>query len=490
MHKLLEINLSPSQSNAFNMLESEACDELAKGGAKGGGKTVFGCKWVYYKIKQLIQFYGLKPSDHPVVLGFVGRKQAVDFTSTTLNTWKRDIPSDAYEIKEQRKLIVVDKCAAVQFGGLDDTETIQKFNSAEYSFVWVDQAEECTEKDIGMLRGTLRLTINGRVPKFKCLWTCNPVISDDPDFMWLKRDFIDNPKPGFQFLKALYTDNPFLPENYGQQLDRAFAFNPDLLAAYKLGEWERARAANVIIPSQIVKKNVENKLANNEQYVKRVTVCDIAGGDDDGEELSPNDETVIYDLENTKIVDQEIYSHKEEMDTCGRIVAHQKRNESTVICIDRVGLGSAVYSRLKEIYEKDIAAGKIVIYGFDSRIKPPAGIDEETYYNYKTYAWFTASKKLFSEFRCNLPNDPVLITQLSAVTFYFHSGGKMAVTPKRKLRKKLTCSPDRAECYIMGLDALQYAKTKLNVKQDGGWNGRTFIPLRPGKSGFRELIPS
>lgn len=480
MDKVFEIKLSPKQGEAFQTLESDSVDEMAEGGAKGSGKTVFGCKWVYYEVKKLIQFFELKPSAHPSVLGFMGRKQAIDFSTTTLNTWKRDIPSDAYEIKEQKKLIVIENCAAIQFGGLDDTDTIKKFNSAEYAFIWVDQAEECTEKDIGMLRGTLRLKINGKEPKFKSLWTCNPVISDDPDFLWLKRDFIDRPKPGFKFLKALYTDNPFLPASYGQTLDRAFGFNPDLLAAYKYGEWDRVKAANVIIPSQTVKENINNLRRDNEQFIRKVTVCDVAGGDDDGEELSPNDETVIYDLENTKIVGSEIYSHRDEMDTCGRIVAHQKKNGSTVICVDRVGIGSALFARLKEIYADDIQKGIMTVYGFDSRLSAPEGVEgDETYLNYKAYAWFTASRKYFAEYKCYLPDDPVLQSQLSAVTFYYHSGGKMAVTQKRKLKKKLGYSPDRAEAYIMGLDALQYAKTQLNRKdQNEGWQGESFIPSR------------
>lgn len=479
MEKTLEIILSPMQMKALQILESDSCDELAEGGAKGSGKTVFGCKWVYFMVKQLIKFFDLKPSEHPLVIGFMGRKQSVDFSTTTLNTWKRDIPSDAYEIKEQKKLIVIENCAAIQYGGLDDSETIRKFNSAEYVFIWIDQAEECTEEDIGTLRGTLRLKINGKVPKYKCLWTCNPVISDDPDFKWLKRDFIDNPKPGFVFLKALYTDNPYLPPNYGNQLDRAFGFNPDLLAAYKFGEWDRVKAANVIIPSQIVKENVNNARIDNSQFKKRITVCDIAGGDDDGEELTSNDETVIYDMENTHIIDQEIYSHRDEMDTCGRIVAHQKKNGTTVICIDRVGIGSAVYSRLKEIYADDIRNGNIVIYGFDSRISPPEGLDYETYLNYITYAYFKASKEYFSERKCYLPDDPVLISQLSAITFYYHSGGKMARTQKRKIKSKLGCSPDRADAYIMGLDALQYAKTRIRRKDESlGWQNDSFIPQK------------
>lgn len=476
--KILEINLSPKQSEAFNLLLLPGTLELLYGGGKGGGKTYLGCEYVFYLCKHLVQFFDLKPSKYPPVVGFIGRKQSVDFTTTTLETWKRIIPPDAYEIKKQEKLIIIENTIAIRFGGLDDTDTINKFNSAEFVFFWLDQPEECTEKDVGMLRGTLRFKLNGKEPDYKALFSCNPVISDDPDFIWLKRDFIDRPKPGLRFLKALYTDNPFLPKNYGETLNRAYAFNPDLLAAYRDGEWDRVGAANVVIPSRIVKENVCNEILDQDIIRRRVTVCDLAGGDDDGEDLSPNDETVIYDLENTHIKDQEIYSHRDEMDTCGRIVAHQKKHNSSVVCVDKVGIGSAVYARLKEIYDKDIREGKIIVYGFDSRITAPPGIPEQTYANYKAYAWFESSKKYFKERKCYLPDDPVLIAQLSAVTFYFKSGGKMAITPKQKIRNKLGCSPDRADAYIMGLDALRLAKTVLVKKKDDGWKGGSYVPTR------------
>lgn len=475
--KIFEISLSPKQSQALNVFLSPDCSELLLGGAKGGGKTVFGCKAFFLYVKMLIQKFGLKPTKFPPVLGFMGRKQKVNFLATTLLTWKRDIPADAYEIKKQESLIVIEKTASILYGGLDDTETIQKFNSSEFAIVWIDQPEECTEGDAGTLRGTMRLTINGKHPQRKILWTPNPVISDDVDFAWLKRDFIDVPKPGNKFIKALYTDNPFLPPDYGETLQKAYGFNPALLSAYKYGEWDKLRAANVIIPAENVKACVNNILPESDQFNRRITVCDVAGGDDDGDNLSPNDETVIYDMCNTRIVNSEIYSHVQEMDTVGRIVAHQKRNKSTVICVDKVGIGSGVYSRLKEIYQND---NSIIIYGFDSRISPPSGIDYDTYFNYKSYAWFKASKDYFSERKCYLIDDPILTSQLSQVTFRFASNGKMQVTPKRLLKKKIGHSPDRAECYIMGIDALQFAKTQFRkLEEKGFWKGSNYVPVNP-----------
>src|SRR3990167_3468746 len=53
-------------------------DIVLGGGAKGGGKSVFLCRWAFL---QCAEFRNNK--------GFLGRKRGVDFNKTTLETWKR-----------------------------------------------------------------------------------------------------------------------------------------------------------------------------------------------------------------------------------------------------------------------------------------------------------------------------------------------------------------------------------------------------------------
>jgi phage terminase large subunit len=451
-----EIVLSQRQLDAFRALGNDAIDELLYGGAKGGGKSVFGCNWVYIRCKQLIKDFGLVPPANakliPVV-GFMGRKQSVDFTSTTLNTWKRVIPADAYRlatIENSVKIVVIEETVAVQYGGLDDSDTIKKFNSAEYCFFFLDQAEECSEQDVAMLRGTLRLKIKDsrtqdyRSPAYKALLTANPAIC------WLKPAFIITPQPRTRFIQALPTDNPFLDPGYVERLKKAFAFKPELLKAYLEGSWDDLDQAFVCIPHRHIMKNVDNE-QHDKRIVKRVTVCDVSGEGDD--------ETVIYDLVNTKIVKEEIYSHRSLMDTTGRIQAHARENQSNLISVDKVGEGAGVYSRLCEIFQND---NRMSVYGFDGRVSAPAGIDKETYRNYKTFAWFKAARK-FAESQCDIPNDPTLIAQLGSVTWHYDSSEVIQLDKKEDLKAKLKHSPDRADAYVMGLDALDYAEPVKKV---------------------------
>jgi len=428
----VKFDLSNRQSLAFHALEGADVEELLYGGAKGGGKSVFGCIWSYYKAKQLIKRFDLQTRKYPLVVGFMGRKQSVDFNTTTLETWKRFIPADAYELKKYEKLIVIEGKVALRYGGLDDTDTVNKFNSAEFAFFFIDQAEEISEQDMGLLRGTLRLKIKDTPLEYKALLTANPAIC------WLKPAFISTPQPLTKFIRALPTDNPFLPDGYIPRLRKAFSFRPELLKAYLEGSWDDLDTAFVVIPYRTVERNV-----HNEQYdkaiIRKITVCDVSGEGDD--------ECVIYDFINNKIVNAEIYCHRDLMDTTGRLQAHAKQNGSNMICVDKVGEGAGVVARLIEIYANDPS---MTIYGFDGRVK---AIDPDTYANYKTEAWFKAARK-FQENKCDLPNDQILMSQLSSVTYHYKSNEKLAIDSKDKLKEKLRHSPDRADAYIMGLDAL------------------------------------
>lgn len=421
-------------------------EELLYGGAKGGGKSVLGCIWCYTFSKWLIKTFGLKPRAHPLVVGFMGRKQSVDFSQTTLNTWKRIIPADAYTLLEGKKLIVIEDTVAIQYGGLDDSETVAKFNSAEYVFFFIDQAEEVEERDMGLLRGTLRLKLPMEIdgvevdvsPPYKGLLTANPAIC------WLKPAFILRPQPKTAFIKALPTDNPFLDEQYIPRLRKAFSFSPQLLKAYLEGSWDDLDVAFVVMREKDINACVGNKL--KEPNTKRVTVSDLAEGGED--------ETVIYNFQDHNIDSEtaEYYSHRDPMDTVGRICAHAIQNKSNMICVDKIGIGAGIYSRLLEIYAKN---ERMTIYGFDGRETPPGELNGKTFYNMRSYAWFLAAD-IVREKKCSIPDDSILKEQLGSAKWKFKNG-KILVLPKEEQKELVGSSPDRADTFIMGMVALEKA---------------------------------
>ena len=106
------------------------------GGAKGGGKSVFFCQWAYLQCRKLIELFELKDKQKfPLPVGFMGRKRGVDFTKTTLESWKKFIPAELYRIRPLEKEIIVEEKVKILYGGMDDEQNvISNINMDNYTF--------------------------------------------------------------------------------------------------------------------------------------------------------------------------------------------------------------------------------------------------------------------------------------------------------------------------------------------------------------------
>jgi len=381
---------------------------------------------------EIIRAYGLKPTEYPPPVGFMGRAQAVDFNDTTLETWKREIPSDHYRIREQDKEIIIDESVKIAYGGLDRTETINKFNSAEFAFVFIDQAEEVDLGRIGELRATLRMKIAGQDVPTKILWTANPRQG------WLKDEFYQSRNPQKIFIQALPTDNPFLHKNYIEVLKDAFRHRPELLAAYLEGSWDAFEGDDQILFERLI-KNAMN-LTLHSAPLKRFLVIDPARFGDD--------ETVMYLFENTDIVKQKIYGKlsSDRLINLAHVWALQEK--ATAIVYDECGIGGPILD-----VQRSMAAGKYRVIGLNSAA---AARDPEKYANLRAEMWMTANRMLDSnqiqihahqwmseeDFR-------ILKSQLCTPTYKFR-GSKILVEAKEEIKKRILRSPDRGDCAVMG----------------------------------------
>ena len=146
----VQYHLTHKQDQAFEYLTNAETCSILYGGAKGGGKSMLLCLWSLYWAKHLIKFFGIDKISHPLPIGFIGRKRGIDFGDTTFETWKRIIPSQSYQVKEQAKEIIIENKVKIFFGGLDDQDTVNKFNSSEFAFFAIDQAEETGRMDLAV----------------------------------------------------------------------------------------------------------------------------------------------------------------------------------------------------------------------------------------------------------------------------------------------------------------------------------------------------
>lgn len=440
----LDFHPTPRQWDARMVLDLDQVQnpedppiELLYGGAKGGGKSFFGCFWVLEYCRWVIQHFDLKPSKNPPHVGFMGRKLSTDFTGTTLATWRDNIPDSCYEFKgtgdKEVKHIVIDGCVAVDYGGLDRQENINKFNSAEYGFVFIDQAEETTINDISVLKASRRMKINGEALPYRGLWTANPAPC------WLKGDFIDNPKPNHVFIQALPGDNEYLPKSYINVLKASFGHRPELLQAYLYGSWDTFEGIGQVIRGIWI--NQAEQRSGSETIHKRYLVCDTATYGDD--------ECVIMRMNNAEIEDQIILPYCDHTQISTRLGVESRQNGDIPVVIESIGAdtGEAVAVNL----------GKIGVHVIRYTPQGKSGKPEK-YYNIRAEAWSMAATILCNGIFDEIHNIPVKVKNLDEKTkaqlctpTYIFRGTKLLIESKKDIKKRLGNSPDRGDTYVIAL---------------------------------------
>lgn len=448
MAKNIDFKLTPRQAQAWKLLTGPESCAVLYGGAKGGGKSWFFVVWLIGWLEQLIKLYALKPSKNPPILGFIGRKQSTDFCHTTLETFRRIIPAEVYRIKEQSKEIVYRETARVWYGGLDDRETINKFNSAELAFIGLDQAEETERSDVEVMQAALRFKIGEVVPPYKELYTANPAEC------WLKEDFIDNKKDTplrkLHYIPALPSDNPHLPGGYCERLSHIFRHNTALLSAYLRGDWSALQAANVLITSQMLEalKDITRHIVE----IKTGVVCDPSMG---------GDECVIYVMRNNKIVEEKIIiGERDTMKVAGEMQVLANKWRTREYAVDCIGMGRGIADRLRELAPN----GNIQYVNSSEK-----SFDEARFYNRRAEMWWYAMEQILEK-NVAYPEDEELRRQLVNVRFKVcNSDGQIQIEPKDQVKKRIGHSPDRGDCWIYGVWATQFMqvlRTK-DVWRDG-----------------------
>ena len=409
------------------------------GGAKGGGKSVFGCYWSFLQAYELARKYVPEPRKDPIPVGFIGRKIAKYFKDTTLETWKRFIPSERYEIKGDPATITIAHRVKILTGGLDSREDIEKFNSAEFGFFFIDQAEETVEDDISVLRASLRLIINGHKIQGKGLFTANPAAC------WLKQEFITEPTPTRKFIQALPGDNPYLGEEYVRRLKDSFRHRPDLLEAYLYGNWEVLEGSDQVIKDIWIREAL-SRYSEYPHYKQIIAIDTARFGDDD---------TVIQRLRNANIAEAVTLPYCRTTQISNKAAAMSRQNENCPIVVEATGgdLGAAVVDELQEL--------DCNVFTFCPQGKAD---DPDKFVNLRAEAWNHLARMMalgiFDEehnvlFTCDGMYEQAR-EQLCWPKYRFRNG-KTLIESKEDIKKRMGGkSPDHGDCYVIGLWGQQF----------------------------------
>jgi hypothetical protein len=154
-----------------------------------------------------------------------------------------------------------------------------------------------------------------------------------------------------------------------------------------------------------------------------------------------NDNTVFAHRRGNVIEKLELFAKADHMVTAGRL----KNLKAKKLFIDTIGEGAGVYSRLKEMNISATSAK------FSDGCLYHDKTGERDFLNMRAYCYWAVRDALDPKFGINLalPPDDELTEELTALTWFPTSSGKVQMVPKDDIKKSIGRSPDKADAVAL-----------------------------------------
>lgn len=381
----------------------------------GGGKSVWLCASA---IRACLKWPGSR--------WYLCRHEGKTFRRTTLLTLERLLGPLAPLVRDHHHTdgIIVLRASrggdsAIWYGGVGGQDDIEKIKSMELTGFGMDEASECQEDGFLMLSTRLRLKVDG--VRYQGLLASNP----EPG--WVRHRFVDQRLADHDFIPALPRDNPNLPPGYEEQLRQLFEGNESWAKAYLEGDWDAFAGTNYVLAYGEVNAAVGREL---DPVGDEVIGCDVARFGDD--------ETVLVYRRGPVVMEVEVHTHQNTMQTAGHIVAMRRRHPAATVNVDAGGLGAGVVDALTE---QGIGHTEVHFGG--------RALDPEHFADWASEAMAGALSARFRSGDISLPNDQRLVAQLTARQYAMTSRGQVKIESKDEMKKRGLSSPDRADALML-----------------------------------------
>jgi len=272
----MEINLqlSPKQKQAFEILRDNKTTELFFGGGAGGGKSYLGCIWLIFSClaypgtRWLMGRARLKSLKESTFLSFLailrawGLKNGVD--------WKYNAIEGVVHFTNGSSVYLKDL-----FLYPTDPE-FDSLGSTEYTGAFMDEVSEITEKAKNIVMSRLRFKLDefNLVPKL--LMASNPAKNWAYKNYW--RPWTEDKLESYRkFIPALVGDNPFMSKYYKENLLKLDKNSKERLL---FGNWNYDDDPSILFEYDKILDIFTNKLdipIGAQNYIS----CDVARFGDD-----------------------------------------------------------------------------------------------------------------------------------------------------------------------------------------------------------------
>lgn len=133
----------------------------------------------------------------------------------------------------------------------------------------------------------------------------------------------------------------------------------------------------------------------------------------------------------------EVHEKKGPMEVAGILASYWKEFQPDGMLIDKIGIGSGIVDRLKEL--------NIPCIGVNSASKAE---DSETYANKRAEMWYRM-KHWIEDAPCRLPNNAAMTADMSAPKYKTSSNGRKLIESKEEMAKRQIRSPDIADAIAL-----------------------------------------
>lgn len=330
----MQIQLTPTkkQHEAYRVLFNKETKELLFGGAAGGAKS-----WL------LAEYLTTQALRYPGTRWLMGRKELKQLKATTLNTFFKvckhhNISQDLYSYNSQSGVIKFANESEIVLSELkrnpSDPE-FQDLGSLELTGAAIDEAGEIEKMAFEVLKTRVGRQMNKEYKILpKVLMTANPIKN------WLYKDFYkpwrDGTLPPHKaFIQALPTDNPYLDENYLEQLRNI----EDQATRERLlhGNWDYDDDPDALMSWQAITDLFTNTIVNQPGVFISADIARFG-----------SDKTVLMAWRGLEVVDIQQYNQVSVTQSAQlvRDMAHKHKVPYSNIIVDEDGIGGGVVDLL------------------------------------------------------------------------------------------------------------------------------------------------
>lgn len=416
------------QRVALRFLRDSKTNEVLFGGGARGGKSYLGNGWIIIECLQ-------KPGSK----WMIAREELTKLKDTTLLTFfmvAKDLGvSDLFHFNAQSLTVTFKNGSLIFFREikyLPSDPQFDRLGSYDLTGCFLDECQQINSKAINVLRGRMSvLSGEGWKTIPKSLYTCNPSKN------WIYEDFVRPDKENRLsadkvFVKSLATDNPFIQEEYIENLKKSDKITVQRLL-YGNFEYDDDPAALIQYEKILDAFTNEFPILRGDKFI----TVDVA--------RFGNDKTVIGCWDGFRV---RLYGFHglSVSETAGKIKEIQSKEgiQNSRTIADEDGVGGGVVDILG-------------CNGFVNNSRPlpnPITREDENYANLKSQCYFRLAERI-NKGGLFIDCDDVgikaqIIQELEQVKQYkMDKDGKRQVLPKDKVKEIIGRSPDFADTLMM-----------------------------------------